>query len=168
MSDLLLGSSRYSRLPKISFHMHTMITVLYIRVPTTRSQACPSFAPTHSPMAEPNSPVKELRALASIINECIDKIEDAMIARKQVYPTTNQLFTAQSESPRMASDVLTFSSLIVAAAGHLIAAARPTPVHALHTSMQVRIFSYFIWALLISTSVSSISVPSICHPIARS
>lgn len=79
----------------------------------------------HRPtMATSKSAASELRALANLINDAVTQIENGCASRDQTFPLADEPFTPQSEAARMSPDVIQASTLIVAAASQLVAAAR--------------------------------------------
>lgn len=90
-------------------------------------------------MAQLNTGLGELRALVDILKSTVDKLDETMASRGQIYPSLDEPYSVQSEAPRNSPDVLALCDILVSAAGQLIAAARPTPTSSLLTALQVNV-----------------------------
>lgn len=88
-------------------------------------------------MAQPNAGIGELRALVDILQSTVDKLDETMTSRGQIYPSLDDPYSVESEAPRNSPDILALCDVLVSAAGQLIATARPTPTSSLLTALQV-------------------------------
>ena len=67
--------------------------------------------------AQIDTGVGELRALVDILRTTVDKLDATMASRGQTYPSLDSAYTADSEAPRNAPDVLALCDVLVNAAG---------------------------------------------------
>lgn len=84
--------------------------------------------------------ISQLRALADIILSSIDKIEAGLDSSGQTYPSADEPFNMEEELTRMSPDIAEPGSILVAAAGQLIAAVRLPPLSMLIHATQVNHF----------------------------
>ena len=82
--------------------------------------------------------IGELRALSKLIQASIDDLEAALTSQKQVFPSSDEPFSLESEAGRTLPEAQAAVTAIVAAAGQLIAVAQPPIMRLLTTTVQVR------------------------------
>ncbi|KAI0341313.1 O-methyltransferase [Trametopsis cervina] len=93
-------------------------------------------------MSDPvRASLRELRALADLVKDSVDAIEQTCIAKGLPFPSLDEPFTLQSEGARMLPEVQQAAGILVSAAGQLIAAVRPPPLSAVIGSMQYYVSS---------------------------
>ena len=80
----------------------------------------------------------ELLALAELIKSSVDNIVKVFKENNQPYPSLDQPFSPQTEALRSSHELEKDTNVLIGAASHLIAAARPSFVSLLWSSMQVR------------------------------
>lgn len=109
--------------------------------------------------------ISELRALSSLIQSSIDKIEEGLAATGKVFPSPDTTFNVESEDGRTNPRVQAEIDNIVAAAAQLIAVTR-SPISTLTLSAgQVRpCFYFYFYSLLITASVSRFVCFAYGHP----
>ncbi|KAF8259745.1 S-adenosyl-L-methionine-dependent methyltransferase [Lactarius quietus] len=96
----------------------------------------------------------EMKALASIIQSSINKIEEVITTNAFVLPTSNTPFSLESEAPRMHPSVQSAGSLITSAAAQLVTLVGPAQLVVSDIMMQVnRIVSATIEGFTNNTSV---------------
>jgi hypothetical protein len=79
----------------------------------------------------------ELKSLAGIIQLSIEQIEATVTANSFAYPSSDSIFSPETEAPRMHPAILSAGSLITSAAAQLITLVRPAPLTVFDVTMQV-------------------------------
>jgi hypothetical protein len=70
----------------------------------------------------------EMKALLSIIQSSVNKIEEALTANASVLPSSNAPFSRESESPLLRPSVRSAGALITSAAAQLMTLVAPAPL----------------------------------------
>lgn len=110
--------------------------------------------------------VVELRALANLINDSVEKIEAACKAGPKSYPLLDDSFTPDSEAIRKDPTVAAEGDIIVAAATQLIAAVRPPSVSLTVHALQVSMFPTRFRRVSKSPLVPSLNLSLCCGTVA--
>ena len=126
-----------------------------------------STKPTTMAASQTASPVPQLRALSDLIKASVDRIEALCAELNQTYPLLELPITPQSEAARMSPDVIAEGTLIVAAAGQLIATVRPPLLGMPAQAVQVRHPSFPCVAPIDTAIVSCIFVHASGHSPSR-
>ena len=79
----------------------------------------------------------EMKALLSIIQSSVNKIEEALTANASVLPSSNAPFSRESESPLLRPSVRSAGALITSAAAQLMTLVTPAPLVISDMVMQV-------------------------------
>ncbi|KAI0315782.1 S-adenosyl-L-methionine-dependent methyltransferase [Amylostereum chailletii] len=99
----------------------------------------PATPPPTNTMSQPDSiprdGLAELKALSSIINTSIEKIESNLKTSKLQFPSIYTPFTFESEAPRAVPEIRDASALIASAAAQMIATVRPPPASVCTSAM---------------------------------
>ena len=79
----------------------------------------------------------ELKALANIIQSSIEQIEATVTTNSFNYPSSDSIFSPETEAPRMDPAIISAGSLITSAAAQLMTLVRPAPLTLFDVTMQV-------------------------------
>ena len=83
--------------------------------------------------------LSELKALANIIQSSVEQIEGVVSVNSFNFPSPDEPFSIESETPRMDPAIRSAGSLITSAAAQLTTLVRPAPLTLLDLMMQVKL-----------------------------
>lgn len=97
--------------------------------------------------------LQELRALAKLINDGADQLEQVCLAQGKDIPPLNEPTTLEAESILLSPDAAKATSLIVAATAQLSALVRPGIFGVTQVAFSVSILSHCIVCAVVDTVI---------------